>query len=100
MVDLKQVQERVYRNKIEKGFNVTDIYKEFCYTYGELSEACEAYMKNKSDLGEELADVAIYLLGIAEILGIDLEKEILNKMDKNEKRQFVEENGVLIKVGE
>jgi len=57
-------------------------------------------MKKKDDLGEELADVAIYLLGIAEILGIDLGHEILHKMDVNEKRQFIHENGVLKKVGD
>ena len=88
MMDLKQFQKRVYQNKLAKGFNVTDIYKEFCYTFGELSEACEAYMRQKGDLGEELADVMIYLFGLAEILGIDLEDEILRKMDKNEKRQY------------
>ena len=100
MVDLKQLQERIYRNKVNKGFNITDINLEFCYTYGELAEAYAAYAKKKPDLGEELADVAIYLLGIAEILGIDLEAEILNKVEKNERRQYVEENGVLKKVGE
>jgi len=100
MADLKQIQERIYQNKIAKGFNVTDIYKEFCYTYGELTEACEAYMQNKDDLGEELADVAIYLLGLAEILGIDLEKEISRKMDKNEKRQYIQENGVNKRIDE
>ena len=99
MVDLGQLQRRVYRNKVAKGFNVTDIYKEFCYTYGELAEACEAYLKKKDDLGEELADVALYLLGLSEILGIDLEKEILNKMDKNEKRQYILEDGVVKRVG-
>lgn len=100
MIDLKQLQKRVYENKIAKGFNVTDIYKEFCYTYGELSEACEAYMKNKEDLGEELADVVIYLLGLSEILGINLEEEILNKMEKNEKRQYIQKDGVPIRLGE
>jgi len=100
MIDLKQLQERVYQNKIAKGFNVTDIYKEFCYTYGELSEACEAYLKNKDDLGEELADVVIYLLGLAEILNIDLGQEILNKIEKNEKRKYVQENGVEKRIGE
>ena len=100
MIDLCQAQKRIYQNKINKGFNVVDVYKEFCYTYGELSEACEAYMQKKDDLGEELADVAIYLLGIAEIMGINLEQEILCKMDKNEKRQFIHENGILKKVGD
>ena len=47
MIDLKQLQSRIYDNKVAKGFNVTDIYMEFCYTYGELNEACEAYMNKK-----------------------------------------------------
>ena len=100
MIDLVQLQKRVYQNKIDKGFNITDVYKEFCYTYGELSEACEAYMKKKDDLGEELADVVLYLLGLAEILGIDLEKEILNKIEKNEKRQYIHKDGVNIEINE
>ena len=97
MTDLKRLQERAYRNKIAKGFNVTDIYMEFCYIYEELPEACRAYMK-KEDVGEELADVIIYLLGLAEILGVDLEKEILIKFDKIEKREYVQKDGVNIRV--
>jgi len=100
MIDLLQIQKRIYENKIAKGFNISDIYKEFCYTYGELTEACEAYMKKKDDLGEELADAAIYLLGLSEILGIDLGNEIMRKMEKNEKRQYMERDGVNIKIDE
>ncbi len=44
--------------------------------------------------GEELADVAIYLLGLSEILGIDLEDEILKKVYKNSKREYKVINGV------
>ena len=62
MVDLKELQKKVYENKVNKGFNVTDIPKEFCLAYGEMAEAYEAYRKKKNDLGEELADVVIYLL--------------------------------------
>ncbi|MEK4058462.1 MULTISPECIES: MazG-like family protein [unclassified Paenibacillus] len=100
MIDLLQLQKRVYQNKIAKGFNVTDIYKEFCFIYGELSEACEAYLKKKDDLGEELADVALYLIGLSELLGINLEEEIVCKMEKNEKRIYENKNGVLTKVKE
>ena len=100
MVDLKHIQKRVYQNKMAKGFNVTDVYKEFCYIHGELAEACEAYMKKKDDLGEELADVAIYLLGISEILGIDLEHEILRKIEIIESRRYIQKDGVNIKTGE
>ncbi len=42
--------------------------------------------------------MAIYLLGISEILGIDLEQEILKKIEKNRKRVYQKVNGVNIKV--
>jgi len=100
MVDLRLLQKKIYDNKVVKGFNLTDIYMEFCYTHGELSEAFEAHVKGKDDLGEELADVAIYLLGLAEILGIDLEKEILSKVEKNEKRQYVKKDGITVRVSD
>ncbi len=97
MVDIKKLQEEVYQNKINHGFNVTDLNMEFCLAYGELGEAYMAWLKKKDDLGEELADVAIYLLGISEILGFELEKEIIHKMEKNAKRKYIEVNGVLVK---
>ena len=98
MIDLKKVQKEIIDNKIKHGFNTTDICKEFCLLYGEVAEAYEAYRKKKDDLGEELADSAIYLLGIAEILGFNLEKEIQNKIKINSKRIYKKENGVNIKV--
>lgn len=82
MIDLLKLQKEIYQNKVNKGFNVTDINKEFCFTYGEVAEAYEAWRKKKDDLGEELADVAIYLLGLSEILGINLEDEIQKKSAK------------------
>ena len=97
MVDLKKLQKDVYQNKVNHGFNVTDLNMEFCLAYGELGEAYMAWLKKKDDLGEEIADVAIYLLGISEILGIDLEKEIIHKIEKNSKRVYKEVNGVLVK---
>ena len=98
MVDMKKLQKDVYQNKVNHGFNVKDLNMEFCLAYGELGEAYMAWLKSKEDLGEELADVAIYLLGISEILGFDLEKEIVNKMNKNKKRVYKMVNGVPIKV--
>lgn len=29
MIDLKQLQKDIYKNKLNKGFNVTDINKDF-----------------------------------------------------------------------
>jgi len=56
--------------------------------YGEVSEAYEAWRKHKEDLNEELADIAIYLMGLSEMLGFDLADEIEKKVIKNEKRIY------------
>ena len=100
MVDLNKLQKDIYQNKVNKGFNITDINKEFCLTYGEVAEAYEAWRKKKDDLCEVLADVAIYLLGLSEILGIDLEEEIQKKVYKNSKREYKVINGVNTRIKE
>lgn len=100
MLDLQKLQQEILANKIAKGFNTTDIPLEFGLTYEELSEAFQAYRKKLPDLGEELADVVIYLLGMAEILGIDLEKEILQKVEKNKKREYQTIDGVYVRTKE
>jgi NTP pyrophosphatase (non-canonical NTP hydrolase) len=97
-MNIQEVQKIILANKIAKGFNVTDIPLEFAYLYEEVAEAFEAWRKKKDDLGEELADVAIYLLGMSEILGFDLEAEILKKMNKNEKRVYEHHDGVRVRV--
>ena len=98
MASIRELQKKAYQNKVDKGFNITDVPLEFCYTSTELSEAFMAWYKQKDDLGEELADVAIFLLGISEILNIDLEDEIVHKMEKNSKRVYKKVNGLPIKV--
>ena len=97
-MDIKKTQEEIIQNKINHGFNTTDIAKEFCLLYGEVGEAYEAYRKKKSDLGGELADVAIYLLGISELLGFDLGKEIKEKMKINRNRVYKKVDGVNVKI--
>ena len=76
---MKEMQKSIWQNKIDKGFNITNVEKEFCLLYGEVSEAYDAYKKKKDDLGSELADIAIYLMGLSEMLGFDLEDEIKKK---------------------
>jgi len=98
MTDLKELQREIYQNKVDKDFNIDDIDKEFCLIHGELAEAYHAYLKKLPDLGEELADVVIYILGLAEILGIDLEDEIFKKVNKNKKREYKKIKGVLTRM--
>ena len=96
MMDIKALQKRAYANKVAKGFNVTDVYQELNFIHQEISELFLAYLKKKDDLGEELADVMIYLLGLAEILKVDLETELQKKIEKNERREYGKNNkGIL-----
>jgi NTP pyrophosphatase (non-canonical NTP hydrolase) len=94
---LNEIQKQAYENKVNKGFNTTNIEKEFCLLYGEVGEAYEAFRKKKDDLGSELADIAIYLLGLSEMLGFSLQDEIEKKMSVNEGRTYENINGVLTK---
>ncbi len=97
-MNIKNYQKEVYQNKLNKGWNVTDVAKEFCLLYGEVGEAYDAYRKKKDDYAEELADIALYLFGIAEICNVDLEKEIIAKIEKNKNRKYKKINGVSIRV--
>jgi NTP pyrophosphatase (non-canonical NTP hydrolase) len=48
-------------------------------------------IKDKEELESELADVALYLLQLASISEIDLEKAILEKLEINKTREWNEE---------
>lgn len=99
-MELKKVQKDIWQNKLNKGFNTTDVNKEFCLLYGEVSEAYDAWKKNKDDLNEELADIAIYLMGLSEMLGFDLADEIEKKVSKNEKRVYKNIDGINVRISD
>ena len=99
-MEMKKIQKEIWLNKINKGFNTTDVNKEFCLLYGEVGEAYEAYRKKKDDLGEELADIAIYLMGLSEMLGFDLEDEIDKKIIKNKNRVYKNIDGVNVRISD
>jgi NTP pyrophosphatase (non-canonical NTP hydrolase) len=81
-----------------QGFNTTDIPMEFCLLNGEVAEAFDAWRKGSREVGEELADSAIYLLGLAEMVSVDLQNEIVAKIEKNAARIYRRlPSGVLVK---
>jgi len=45
-------------------------------------------LHDRQELAGELADVALYLMQIASLADIDLEKSILNKLEQNYGRQW------------
>lgn len=90
MVNLKELQKEVMRNKLEKGFSM-EMANEFCRAHEELSEAFSKWNKSEDGVAEEFADVAIFLLGMCEQLGYDLESEITKKVEINKNRKYRKE---------
>ncbi len=47
-----------------------------------------ADLKDKDELASELADVALYLLQLASVSGVDLEQAIMQKLEQNANRKW------------
>jgi len=56
----------------------------------EEAEALKDDPAMREELGREIADVAIYLLRLADVMGIDIGSAIARKIDENEERFPVE----------
>ena len=64
---------------------------EFCRAHEELSEAFSKYNKGLAGVAEEFADVMIFILGMCENMGFDLEQELLRKIEINKHRKYKKE---------
>ena len=63
----------------------------------EASEVLEHFqwddsLKDPQSFSDELADVMLYLMQLASLSGIDLEKAVLTKLEKNYQRKWDEES--------
>lgn|GEM_PF-944057 len=100
-MEIRAAQEMAWHNKRDKGFNMNDVPLEFGLLTAEVGEAFTAWRKRLDDFGEELADIAIYLLAIAEMNGIDLDTEVRKKIEKNAARTYERTtDGTLTRVDE
>jgi len=100
VVDFRSAQKLAWENKLAKGFNTTDVPLEFCLLSGEVAEAFDAWRKGRDDLAEELADAALFLVGLAQMVGADLQEAVEAKLAKNSARAYQQlPNGVLVKSG-
>ena len=97
-MEISLAQKLAWENKIAKGFNTTEVPLEFCLLSGEVAEAFDAWRKGRHSVAEELADVAIFLLGLANMVQVDLQEAIEAKLAQNEARVYMAlPNGVLVK---
>lgn len=98
-MDIAQAQRLAWQNKLAKGFNTTDVALEFGLLTAEVGEAFTAWRKHLPDFGEELADVLLYTVALAEMNGIDLAAEVARKIEKNARRTYERDaDGVMVRV--
>lgn len=100
---LKDIQEYIVQMKIERGFNVVDKSFECLCLAEEVGELIAAvkrtYISNirdinkpcicKEDVSDEIADVLIFLLNIANMCDINVEEAFRNKEEKNKQRTWI-----------
>ena len=100
--DFVSRQKRIFQNKVNHGFNVTNIYQEARYILEETAELMRAIEKNdRENMIEELADIIIFAYGCAEVARLgDLDTEIFKKMAINENREYRQTSeGDFVKTG-
>ncbi|WP_424892288.1 MazG nucleotide pyrophosphohydrolase domain-containing protein [Streptomyces sp. XH2] len=98
-MEIREAQRLAWENKLNKGFNTSNVELEFGLMTAEVGEAFTAWRKRKSDFGEELADVLLYLTAIASMNGSDLDDEVAKKIRKNQHRTYErDQNGTLLRV--
>ena len=93
-------QKRIFENKVNHGFNTTNVYQEARYILEETAELMRAIEKNdRENMIEELADIVIFAYGCAEVARLgNLDTKIFEKMSLNEKRVYTQtEEGDFIK---
>ena len=87
-MDIRSAQKNAWENKLEKGFNTTDVPLEFCLLVAEVGEAIDAWRRDRDAVAGELADVAIFVLGLAEMTGTDLQDAVEAKLALNRARVY------------
>jgi NTP pyrophosphatase (non-canonical NTP hydrolase) len=98
-MDIKQLTEEMNRLVESKGWYVENSKRPQTPRNLAVSLAIEAAeilehfqftdeIKDRDELGSELADVTLYLLQLASVSGIDLEAAVLKKIEVNKRREW------------
>lgn len=103
MSDIRELQDKIRQFNDERDWgqyhNAKDTAESVIIEAAELLEhfqwkkadEIEQYVNNhRTEIGEEIADVAIYLFNLADKIGLDLREVIEDKIAKNAKKYPVD----------
>lgn len=91
---LRNLQKRIFRNKKNKGFNVSSdrhgINQEICHLVEEFGELASAHRGgNRIAVVDSVIDIIVFSLGILEILRVDGDLEIQKVLNDIEARKYI-----------
>lgn len=93
-ITVKELTELIMSQAKEKGFGTKpediNVAEKIALIHSEVSEAFEAYrhknIDGKDGFEEELGDAVQRILHLCGVMGVDIEKAILKKLDHNKDR--------------
>ena len=95
-MDIRELQELIMQQAKEKGFGTKsweiNVSEKIALIHSEISEAFEAYrhknIDGKDGFNEELGDAIQRIIHLCGIFEIDIEKEVLKKINYNKNRDW------------
>jgi hypothetical protein len=85
-MSLYELQQRVYENKIRRGFNVDKVSREIVLMAEEIGELCEGVIeRNDDEIIDAFGDIMVYGLGLSAMFGFNADEVINDSPEYREK---------------
>lgn len=99
---LKDLQKRIFQNKVKQGFNTSSDYQGInqgiCCLVEELGELARHHRRGEIiKVVDSVIDLLVYTLGLLEIIGVDGDAEIDKVLKEIGKREYMQESDGTLK---